>query len=401
MVRLLVGLLFLVSIPRDASAFKLFGKDTSGTVLNDKEFDAIKKIIFIAGHSPQPAKRDILMAKLERSITASRCWRTIGHKKAAAKFGLERAPEDSGGIMPWDIRSKLGKGDPSIGVLVFWIVWEDPKHRKIKVGYAGKTGKLFDTSVNYSARRRKRDRFREKEKKGLFVEETAQEYAEHSIEAKLYSAVSGKEVWSSRWSDMVTPMDYEQSYDDRIKPEDYRRREFNKAITKIKYGLVKPKGRDEECLATANQPWANAAKKRVRKSPFAGLDAAARAKLASSMGKRGRESSVGDLLGSLRDPDLRVRAAAADSLGKIGRDDAVSPLTKALRSKSALLRAVAARALGRIGDAEPKARLLRMAKSDPNAKVRKAARDAAGKIRDPGTVGDLDGFMKDLNMKGN
>ena len=110
---------------------------------------------------------------------------------------------------------------------------------------------------------------------------------------------------------------------------------------------------------------------------------------------------MGDLLGSLRDPDLRVRAAAADSLGKIGRDDAVSPLTKALRSKSALLRAVAARALGRIGDAEPKARLLRMAKSDPNAKVRKAARDAAGKIRDPGTVGDLDGFMKDLNMKGN
>lgn len=98
-------------------------------------------------------------------------------------------------------------------------------------------------------------------------------------------------------------------------------------------------------------------------------------------GKQQKDTkTVSGLVMRLRDSDPRVRYDAALQLAMMGDKTAVPPLIKALGDKNPSVRQVCARALGDIGDNTAVPALTTALRSDPDQRVRDAAKVALQKI---------------------
>jgi HEAT repeat protein len=105
---------------------------------------------------------------------------------------------------------------------------------------------------------------------------------------------------------------------------------------------------------------------------------------AFGLGRHGAEArpAAPALVRALKSPDALVRQQAAVALGQVGAEEAVPALAEALRDAEWSVRRQAAVALGQIGPPARSAEAgLRKCERDPNTVVRKAAREALGKIK--------------------
>jgi HEAT repeat protein len=80
-------------------------------------------------------------------------------------------------------------------------------------------------------------------------------------------------------------------------------------------------------------------------------------------------------------PMQMVRKNAARVLGTLGTNDVISVLIQALKDPYFGVRVEAARSLGNMGDDRPIPELQDVGQRDPDAQVRRNARDAVEKIR--------------------
>jgi len=106
-----------------------------------------------------------------------------------------------------------------------------------------------------------------------------------------------------------------------------------------------------------------------------------RANAAEALGRLRDTRAVEPLIAALEDRDRNVQTAAAISLGQIGDVQAVEPLSGALQHGSAGVRLAAASSLAELGDDRALDPLTRCAADDPDQQVRRAAAEAAAKIK--------------------
>jgi HEAT repeat protein len=115
-----------------------------------------------------------------------------------------------------------------------------------------------------------------------------------------------------------------------------------------------------------------------------GPDPAAQVQGAFGLGRLGAAArpAAPALMRALKSPDALVRQQAAGALGQVGAEEAVPALAEALRDAEWSVRRQAAVALGQLGSpARAAEAALRKCERDPNALVRKAAREALGKTK--------------------
>ena len=88
---------------------------------------------------------------------------------------------------------------------------------------------------------------------------------------------------------------------------------------------------------------------------------------------------IGDVAHGLRDSSPEVRCASVEALGRMQLPDASRALESALDDAHPAVRLAAIRALKNLGTREPQRKLVTMARSDPEAEVRRAAMFAASR----------------------
>jgi beta-lactamase regulating signal transducer with metallopeptidase domain len=94
-----------------------------------------------------------------------------------------------------------------------------------------------------------------------------------------------------------------------------------------------------------------------------------------------RDDAIVPLIRLLADADATVRRAAAFGLSELKSHDAVEALIVTLNDHDPAVRGMAAFALGEIRDARAAPRLEQLAKGDPDAQVRRAAKHALNEVR--------------------
>ncbi len=94
------------------------------------------------------------------------------------------------------------------------------------------------------------------------------------------------------------------------------------------------------------------------------------------LAERRSPAAVPALIERLKDGDLRIVHRAVGALAQIGDERAVGPLIELSRSRDPVLAARVARLIGDIGGAEAEGYLLTLESGHPDARVRKAAREA-------------------------
>ncbi len=97
---------------------------------------------------------------------------------------------------------------------------------------------------------------------------------------------------------------------------------------------------------------------------------------------------VDRVAGGLSDPRVEVRCAVAEALARMCNEHATSWLWRALDDRAPDVRRVAATRLGRLGSRGPESRLAALARTDPDASVRHAARAALGHSLDSRSAPD-------------
>ena len=122
-------------------------------------------------------------------------------------------------------------------------------------------------------------------------------------------------------------------------------------------------------------------------------DKAIRRKTATLLGKTGETRAVELLIGALADEQPRVRSRAAHALGRIGHSSAVEPLTVVLKDAAPNVRINALHALGKFG--ESAAAALISALGDPAASVRRHAIAALEKTGSRRAIPELEKIARD------
>ena len=130
----------------------------------------------------------------------------------------------------------------------------------------------------------------------------------------------------------------------------------------------------------------------ARRQDLQGAEAA-RALVALTAEPRRREAAVealselptrriGDVARGLGDPSPAVRCASVDALGRMQQPGASRALEAALDDANPAVRLAAIRALKNLGTREPQRKLMTLARTDPEAEVRRAAMFAASRSGD-------------------
>jgi HEAT repeat protein len=91
---------------------------------------------------------------------------------------------------------------------------------------------------------------------------------------------------------------------------------------------------------------------------------------------------IGDVARGLADPSPSVRCASVDALGRMQQPGASRALEAALDDANPAVRLAAIRALKNLGTREPQRKLMTLARTDPEAEVRRAAMFAASRSSD-------------------
>jgi HEAT repeat protein len=88
---------------------------------------------------------------------------------------------------------------------------------------------------------------------------------------------------------------------------------------------------------------------------------------------------IADVASGLRDPSSEVRCASVEALGRMQQADASRALEAALDDGHPGVRLAAIRALKSLGTRGPQKKLMALARTDPDAEVRRAAMFAASR----------------------
>jgi HEAT repeat protein len=93
---------------------------------------------------------------------------------------------------------------------------------------------------------------------------------------------------------------------------------------------------------------------------------------------------ISDVAQGLSDASPAVRGASVEALGRMQQSGASRALESALDDAHPGVRLAAIRALKNLGTREPQRKLITLARTDPDAEVRRAAMFAASRSGDPG-----------------
>lgn len=105
----------------------------------------------------------------------------------------------------------------------------------------------------------------------------------------------------------------------------------------------------------------------------------ARRRALETLARRRERAAAEEVARLLRDPVPVLRAGAAQALAALGTEAAVPALLDALEDRDADVRYWAAVALGNLASPSANFALIRLARRDPVAEVREAAREAIPK----------------------
>jgi len=358
-VRNVTLLLLALALAAPASAGILdgvLGKPKAEAV-DAAQYGALTHLIIVSGATDYKAAQEELLARVERGLRESGCWRLMGHIDAGER--IHHAALKAPSPVDWDdeadvssaLLEDLPKRDERLGILILWVT--------------------DGRGPAYS------------ENDGIYGRD---------VVAQVFDSATGDQVWRGH---MLIPEDAGGG-DARLPAADKARRddralsEYDLFASFFVDGLRHPPNMDSACrprpgAEAPSAPVSDKAKAVVdpverAAAALASVDAAVRAQAAKTLGQTQDERAVSPLIRALADRDLKVRAYALDALGELGSEDAVDAVAAELSDASKLVRTLAARALGRIGSPRAAPALEKLLGVETEPLVRKRAEASLAKV---------------------